>query len=128
MLKEGITGEAETIVSEDNTAIKMGSGTLPVFATPAMVATVEKAAWSSVAGELDEGQSTVGTAMSLSHESATPVGLKITAKTTLTAIDRRKLTFSWEAYDEAGIIGRGTHERFIVDNEKFVSKAERKKS
>ena len=95
MLKEGITGEAETIVSEDNTAIKMGSGTLPVFATPAMVATVEKAAWSSVAGELDEGQSTVGTAMSLSHESATPVGLKITAKTTLTAIDRRKLTFSW---------------------------------
>ncbi|HAP03102.1 MAG TPA: thioesterase [Lachnospiraceae bacterium] len=128
MLKEGITGEAETIVSEDNTAIKMGSGTLPVFATPAMVATVEKAAWSSVAGELDEGQSTVGTAMTLSHESATPVGLKITAKTTLTAIDRRKLTFSWEAYDEAGIIGRGTHERFIVDNEKFVSKAERKKS
>ncbi len=128
MLKEGITGEAETIVSEDNTAIKMGSGTLPVFATPVMVATVEKAAWSSVAGELEEGQSTVGTAMSLSHESATPVGLKITAKTTLTAIDRRKLTFSWEAYDEAGIIGRGTHERFIVDNEKFVSKAERKKS
>ena len=128
MLKEGITGEAETIVSEDNTAIKMGSGTLPVFATPAMVATVEKAAWSSVAGELEEGQSTVGTAMSLSHESATPVGLEITAKTTLTAIDRRKLTFSWEAYDEAGIIGRGTHERFIVDNEKFVSKAERKKS
>ena len=128
MLKEGITGEAETIVSEDNTAIKMGSGTLPVFATPGMVATVEKAAWSSVAGELDEGQSTVGTAMTLSHESATPVGLKITAKTTLTAIDRRKLTFSWEAYDEAGIIGRGTHERFIVDNEKFVSKAERKKS
>ena len=128
MLKEGITGEAETIVSEDNTAIKMGSGTLPVFATPAMVATVEKAAWSSVAGELEEGQSTVGTAMSLSHESATPVGLKITAKTTLTAIDRRKLTFSWEAYDEAGIIGRGTHERLIVDNEKFVSQAERKKS
>ena len=128
MLKEGITGEAETTVSEDNTAIKMGSGTLPVFATPAMVATVEKAAWSSVAGELEEGQSTVGTAMSLSHESATPVGLKITAKTTLTAIDRRKLTFSWEAYDEAGIIGRGTPARFIVDNEKFVSKAERKKS
>ncbi|MGN0241753.1 MAG: thioesterase family protein [Candidatus Weimeria sp.] len=128
MLKEGITGEAETIVSEENTAIKMGSGTLPVFATPAMVAVVEKAAWSSVAGELEEGQSTVGTSMTLSHESATPVGLKITAKTTLTAIDRRKLTFSWEAYDEAGIIGRGTHERFIVDNEKFVSKAERKKS
>ncbi len=128
MLKEGITGEAETIVSEENTAIKMGSGTLPVFATPAMVAVVEKAAWSSVAGELEDGQSTVGTAMTLSHESATPVGLKITAKTTLTAIDRRKLTFSWEAYDEAGIIGRGTHERFIVDNEKFVSKAERKKS
>jgi fluoroacetyl-CoA thioesterase len=128
MLKEGITGEAETIVSEENTAIKMGSGTLPVFATPAMVAVVEKAAWSSVAGELEEGQSTVGTAMTLSHESATPVGLKITAKTTLTAVDRRKLTFSWEAYDEAGIIGRGTHERFIVDNEKFVAKAERKKS
>lgn len=128
MLKEGITGEAEAVVSEENTAINMGSGTLPVFATPAMVAVVEKAAWSSVAGELEEGQSTVGTAMTLSHESATPVGLKITAKTTLTAIDRRKLTFSWEAYDEAGIIGRGTHERFIVDNEKFVSKAERKKS
>ncbi|MQN00682.1 MAG: thioesterase [Lachnospiraceae bacterium] len=128
MLKEGISGEATTCVSTENTAVTMGSGTLPVFATPAMVALVEKAAWSSVAGELEDGQSTVGISMTLSHESATPVGLKVTVKTTLTAIDRRKLTFSWEASDEAGIIGRGTHERFIVTDEKFVAKAERKKS
>lgn len=128
MIKEGITGEASAQVTDDNTAVKMGSGTLPVFATPAMVALVEKAAWSSVADELEDGQSTVGTAMTLSHESATPKGLKVTAKTTLTAVDRRKLTFSWEAYDEAGLIGRGTHERFIVTDEKFVAKAEGKKA
>ena len=128
MLKEGITGEASAVVNDENTAINMGSGTLPVFDTPAMVALVEKAAWSSVASELEDGQSTVGTAMTLSHESATPKGMKVTAKTTLTAVDRRKLTFSWEAYDEAGLIGRGTHERFIVTDDKFVQKAEGKKA
>lgn len=127
MIKEGITGQAEALVTDENTAAFVGSGTLPVFATPAMVSLVEKAAWTSVAPELSNGESTVGTAMTLSHVSATPLGMKVTARTRLTAIDRRKLTFSWEAYDETGLIGEGTHERFIVNDQKFIEKAEGKK-
>jgi predicted thioesterase len=104
----------------------MGSGELEVYATPAMVALMEKAAWTSVAPHLDEGQGTVGVSMNIKHLSATPLGMTVTAKSTLTAIDRRKLTFTVEAFDESGKIGEGTHERFIVDNRSFQEKADGK--
>ncbi len=83
-----------------------------------MIALMEQAAYTSVAGELEEGQGTVGTLMNVSHISATPVGMEVTAKSELVKVDGRKLVFHVEAYDERGKIGEGEHERFIIDNEK----------
>lgn len=91
-----------------------------------MIALMEQAAYTSVAGELEEGQGTVGTLMNVSHISATPVGMEVTAKSELVKVDGRKLVFHVEAYDERGKIGEGEHERFIIDNEKFQNKADNK--
>ena len=104
----------------------MKSGELKVYATPSMIALMEQAAYTSVAGELEEGQGTVGTLMNVSHISATPVGMEVTAKSELVKVDGRKLVFHVEAYDERGKIGEGEHERFIIDNEKFQNKADNK--
>jgi predicted thioesterase len=127
MIETGIKGEATELVNERNSAATMGSGELQVYATPAMVALMEQAAWKSVAGELEEGQGTVGTSMNIKHLASTPLGMKVTAKSELTAVDRRKLVFTVEAYDETGKIGEGTHERFIVDNKAFQEKADAKR-
>ena len=126
MLKEGITGHLETIVTVENTAKTMKSGTLDVFATPAMIALMEQTAYESVAGELEEGYGTVGTMLNVKHVSATPLGMKVTCESTLTKIDGRALTFEVKAFDERGLIGEGTHERFLVQNEKFQAKANNK--
>ena len=124
MLEIGIRGSGEAVVTEALTARSMGSGELPVYATPAMIALVEETAWRSVAQELEPGQGTVGTKLDFAHLAATPVGRKVRCETTLTGIDRRRLVFSAEVFDEAGKIGEGTHERFIVDNERFLAKAD----
>ena len=105
------------------TASAVGSGELEVYATPMLIALAEETAWKSVAGELKPGQGTVGTKMNLDHIAATPVGMKVRCETELTGIDGRKLTFSIQVYDEAGKVAEGTHERFIIDNEKFMAKA-----
>ena len=117
MLTTGIKGNRELIVTKELTAQTMGSGELPVFATPAVVALAEETAWRSVAAFLEPGQGTVGTKLDVEHISATPVG---------TEIDRRKLTFSVVVFDEAGVVAKGTHCRFIVENEKFLKRAEKK--
>ena len=127
MLKTGIKGKNETTVTESLTAKAIGSGALDVYATPAMIALVEETAWKSVQDELEPGQGTVGTKLEVEHIAATPVGMKVWCETELVDIDRRKLTFKVEVYDEVGKIGTGTHERFIVDNEKFQSKADSKR-
>ena len=126
MLETGIRGEATTVVDNSNTAATMKSGELQVFATPCMIALMEQAAYQSVAGELEEGQGTVGTMMNVKHSSATPVGMQVTAKTELVEVDGRRLVFHVEAYDERGLIGEGGHERFIIFNEKFQQKANAK--
>ena len=123
----GLTGRAETTVVQENTAAAVGSGLLPVFATPMMVALMENAAVNALIGHLDEGEGSVGTHMDIFHDSATPIGLKVWAKAQLTAVDGRALTFSVTAYDEAGPIGKGVHQRFIIQNEKFMGKALKKK-
>lgn len=128
MLEAGIKGKKEIVVTEENTAKAMGSGTLDVFATPAMTALMEETAWKSVQNELEEGSGTVGTALNVRHVSATPVGMNVTCETELTKVDGRALTFSVKAYDEAGLIGEGEHERFIVFNEKFQAKAYAKRT
>lgn len=114
------------MVTQENTAKTVGSGELDVFATPAMIALMEETAYKSVAGELDAGMGSVGTLMNVKHLSATPVGMKVTCHTELREVDGRRLVFHVEARDEAGLIGEGTHERFIVENEKFQKKADSK--
>ena len=127
MLTLGIKGKEETLVTEANSAKTMGSGTLDVLATPAMTALMEKTAWKSVAPYLEEGMGTVGTLLQITHDAPTPLGMKVWCESELTEIDGRRLVFSVSAYDETGKIGGGRHERFIVPNEKFQAKAERKK-
>ena len=126
MLKSGIKGKETMIVDESNTAKTMGSGTLDVFATPAMTALMEKTAWKSVAEELEEGCGTVGIRLEITHDAPTPLGMKVTCESVLTGIDGRKLTFEVEARDERGKIGSGIHERFIIGNKKFQEKANQK--
>lgn len=126
MLKIGIKGKNEITVTNENTAATMGSGTLDVFATPAMIALMENTAYKSVAEELEEGSGTVGTALNVKHVAATPVGMKVICETELVKVEGRALTFSVKAFDETGLIGEGEHERFIVYNEKFQAKADAK--
>ena len=123
----GMKGRAQAQVSAENTALAAGSGTLPVFATPWMCALMEQASWTAVAPALEQGESTVGTKLNISHLSATPVGLSVRAESEVTLVDGKRLEFQVSAYDEKGLIGQGTHERFIITDERFLAKAERKK-
>ena len=123
----GIKGRQEVMVTEENSAKTVGSGLLPVFATPAMIALIENTAWQSVAEYLEEGQGTVGTKLDVAHTAATPLGMKVWCESELTDIDRRRLVFTVKVFDEKGQVGEGTHERFIINNEKFLAKAEAKK-
>ena len=122
----GMKARVEDVVTERNTAICAGSGTLPVFATPFMCALMEKAAWMAIAPALNEGDSSVGTKLNISHVSATPVGLKVWAESEVTAVDGKRIEFKVTAGDEKGLIGEGTHERFIVTDERFLARAAKK--
>lgn len=122
MLTTGTKGKAEVKVDDTNTAVAMGSGSLKVFATPAMIALIEKAACKALEGQLEDGQTTVGTKLDVAHIAATPVGMNVTAEAVLTEIDNRRLVFEVVARDEKDIIGKGSHERFIVNAEKFTAK------
>lgn len=117
MLTTGTKGKAEVKVDDTNTAVTMGSGSLKVFATPAMIALIEKAACKALEGQLEDGQTTVGTKLDVAHIAATPIGMNVTAEAVLTEIDNRKLVFEVVARDEKDIIGKGIHERFIVNAE-----------
>ena len=122
MLEAGIRGKQNVTVTPENTAKTMGSGTLNVFATPALVALAE-----SVADALDEGCGSVGTKLELEHTAPTPVGMTVTCESELTAVEGRKLVFKVSLYDEKGPVGGGVHERFVVNDAKFAAKAESKK-
>lgn len=122
----GIKGRAEDIVHDGNTAQAACSGALPVFGTPFMCALMEKAAWTSIAPYLNEGEGTVGTKLNISHDSASPVGMKVWAESEVTLVDGKRIELKVEAYDEKGLIGKGTHERFIIANERFLTKTQRK--
>ena len=122
MIEVGKSYTVKIKVEENDTAASVGSGTLNVLATPKMIALMEEAAYKCVGECLENGSTTVGTLMSAQHLSATPVGMEVTATATVIAVEGRKIEFKVEAYDEAGKIGEGTHERFIVFAEKFLSK------
>ena len=126
MLEVGIRGQKETIVTKQNTAAGIGSGSLEVFSTPVMILLMEESCFMSVSDKLDEGFTTVGISVDVKHLSATPLGMKVEINSELIKIDGRALTFKVEAYDEKGLIGEGIHERFIVNNEKFHAKTDSK--
>ena len=125
-LKTGIKYQKEMTVTEDLCANAWGSGGLTVYATPAMIALMESTASESVEPCMEEGCSTVGTHLDVAHLSASPVGSHITAESELVEIDGRRLVFKVSASDDVGLIGEGTHERFIIKTEKFMARTEAK--
>ena len=122
-MERGIKGAAETVVVYENTAAAVGSGALEVFSTPSMIALMEKASRELVQPYLEEGQSTVGTRLEVSHVAASPIGAHIRAESTLVEIDRRMLTFEVKAYADGELIGEGRHQRCIIYAERFMEKA-----
>lgn len=115
-------GSAETTVTEDKLAVSVGSGSLRVFATPAMTALMEAAACNCLSPFLEDNETTVGTELCIQHSSATPETMNVKAEAVLTAVNGREFTFNVKAYDECGEIGCGTHKRFLVYSEKFTAK------
>ncbi len=126
-LRPGIRGHAEAEVNETNIASALGSGALPVFATPSMIALMEAASQLAVQPYLEEGQGTVGVHLDVSHLAATPMGLRVRAESELIEIDRRMLRFKVEAWAGEEKIGEGTHTRCIIYNDRFLEKALAKK-
>ena len=122
----GIKGYKEITVTKGLTAISLGSGDLEVYATPAMIALMEETASESVKPGLEVGQGSVGTCIAIKHLAATPIGMRVRCESDLVEVDGRRLVFNITAYDEKDKIGEGTHERFIITNEKFQSKADSK--
>ena len=127
MLKTGIKGTKTVTVNEANTAKTMGSGTLDVFATPALIALMEETCWRSVADQLEDGCGTVGTLLEIKHTAPTPIGMDVTCESELVEVDGRRLVFTVQAHDAKGLVGEGRHERFVIQNEKFQAKANAKR-
>lgn len=121
-MQVGQKNQISTQVQANDTAKVFGSGELEVLATPRMIALMEECAYKCISADLEVGASSVGTQLNVKHVSATPVGMNVTVEAEITEIDGRRVCFSVKAYDEAGLIGEGTHERFIVYSEKFISK------
>ena len=127
MLEIGMNHKTLRTVEPQYTAASMKSGLLEVLATPIMIAWMEECCMECVQPQLDEGFGTVGTLVNVTHEAPTPVGGEVTISCFLRQVDGRRLVFAVEASDKGGIIGRGTHERFIVDGQKFQAKCDKKK-
>ena len=125
-IKAGIKGKRESLVTKELTAAAVGSGLLEVYGTPYMIALMEETCHTSVEEYLDEGQGTVGISLNVSHVAATPVGMKVYCESRLVEVDGKRLVFNLKAYDEAGLIGEGEHQRFIIDNERFLAKTNAK--
>lgn len=115
-------------MTEAMTAERLGSGTVPVLGTPAVLALVESAAVAAVSAELSEAETTVGTSVELEHVAPTAVGGTVTATVGLVAIEGRKLRFTFEVTDAAGPVARGSHTRAIVERDRFLSEADRRLS
>jgi fluoroacetyl-CoA thioesterase len=122
----GLVGEVSFIVGETHTAKHLGSGGVKVLATPVMIALMEDAKRSSVDSKLDQGQLSVGVNLNIAHLAATPVGMRVTARSELVAVDGRKLTFKVEAHDEREKIGEGTHVRAMINLERFMTRLDAK--
>ncbi|MBP7332396.1 MAG: Fluoroacetyl-CoA thioesterase [Firmicutes bacterium ADurb.Bin373] len=122
LLKAGIKGEARDVVTDQNTAVAYGNRVVNVYASPAMIGLMEKASLESVLPYLEEGMITVGTRFEVQHQAATPVGMNVVVRSTLVEIEGKRLLFTFEAWDDAEQIGKGTHERFIVKLDSFLKR------
>ena len=125
-LKTGLVGRAETIVTESNTATAIGSGALPVFSTPHLIALMENASMNAIAPCLEDGQGSVGTKIDVAHVAATPMGMTVRAESTITRIEGRMLSFEVRAWAGDELIGEGTHQRCIIYNQRFMEKTQAK--
>lgn len=126
MLQPGIAQEITFSVTQPLSAQTVGSGTLPVLATPVMIARMEQAAWQAVAPHLSPEESTVGIHMDVEHLSPTPVGMDVTCRAELTQVDGRRLVFQVTAWDAKGPVGKGTHARAVIQSGRFLDKAQKK--
>jgi predicted thioesterase len=127
-LEIGLSAEVSDTVTEKNTASALTSGALPVYATPSMLTLMETAAVAATQNHLPAGFSTVGTGVRIAHLAASPVGMRVRAVAELQAIDRRRLVFKVTAFDDVQKIGEGEHERFIIEDAKFMAKVMAKKT
>lgn len=125
-LHPGLSAEHHHLVAETDTASHWGSGGVHVFSTPALVGLMESAAVLATMGKMPPGQTTVGTRIDVRHLAATPVGMRVRSRAELTAVEGRKLTFTIQAWDEVELIGEAVHERYVVDEAKFLAKTEAK--
>ena len=126
-LLAGLTADLEHVVTDADTAAQWGSGLVPVFSTPALVGLMESAAVKALDGHLPAGQTTVGSRIDVRHLAATPVGMKVSARAELIAVEGRKLVFKVQARDEVETIGEAEHERFLIDEARFLGKVQSKK-
>jgi fluoroacetyl-CoA thioesterase len=122
MLQPGLTHETRCLVTDAEAIHFLGEEVLPALSTPSLILLLEITARDAVLPHLEAGQDTVGTQVQVAHLAATPVGMQVTCRAVLTAIDRRRLTFEVEAYDEKEKIGEGTHERFIIDVARYAGR------
>ena len=125
-IEVGIKGRKEYTVTKELTAAAVGSGLLEVYGTPYMIALMEETCHTSVGEFLQEGQGTVGISLNIKHTAATPVGMKVWCESELVEVDGKRLVFEVKAFDEAGPIGEGEHQRFIIENERFLEKTNNK--
>lgn len=125
-VKPGLVGEAEMVVTDKVTAASAGSGLVPVFATPWMIALMENASVNAIQKCFADGQTSVGVQVSISHLAATPIGMHVRARALVTAVDGRRVSFQVEAWDKMEKIGEGTHVRAIIDEKKFMDKVKQK--
>ena len=119
---KGLRHSEQLVVEHKDTAAVYGSGALEVFATPAMIALMEKTCLMAVCDKIGEGNTTVGIAVNIKHLKASPVGSTIRCEAELTEVDRRRLVFAVKCFEGESLIGEGIHERFVVESAKFMAK------
>jgi fluoroacetyl-CoA thioesterase len=125
-LAPGLHAEIEHIVTEADSASHWGSGLVPVFSTPALVGLMEQTAVTALTGHLSPGQTTVGAHIDVRHLAATPLGMRVHTRAELTAVDGRKLVFKIQAWDALDLIGEADHERFVIDEARFIARVQAK--
>ena len=125
-LLPGLNAELKHMVTDADTAARWGSGLVPVFSTPALVGLMENSAVKALMGHLPPGQTTVGGHIDVRHLAATPVGMRVRARAELTAVEGRKLVFKIQAWDEVELIGEAEHERYVVDEARFLRRVQAK--